>query len=133
MLYSLYVSGVVAVQIFSAYMVMREMEASNSSFGSRFSLLTLAVCNVLDFAQMMTHVELILGSSSGYLFFILPAVAYLCLFVFLEMKMLFLAWKSHNVETLDQPLELRDHITSFYIKFYLGLFGYLTLNYFFAF
>lgn len=96
MLYSLYVSAVVAVQIFSAYMMMRDMDGPNFLFGSRLSLLTLAACNVLDFAQMMTHVELIMGSSSGFLFFVLPALAHLCLFVFLEMRMLFLAWKSHN-------------------------------------
>jgi hypothetical protein len=43
-----------------------------------------------------------MGSSGGYLFFVLPMLSYLCLFVCLEMKMLFVAWKSHNLEVLDQ-------------------------------
>jgi hypothetical protein len=57
MLYSLYVSAVVLVQIFSAYMLMRDMDGPNfAAVGCRYSLLTLAACNILDFAQMMTHV-----------------------------------------------------------------------------
>ena len=83
MLYSLYVSGVVAIQIFSAFMLMKEMDTPNFAFGAKFSLLAFAVCNILDFSQAMTHIEYIMGSSSGYLFFILPSIAYLTLFVFL--------------------------------------------------
>jgi hypothetical protein len=57
MLYSLYVSAVVLVQIFSAYMLMRDMDGPNfAAVGCRYSLLTLAACNILDFAQMMAHV-----------------------------------------------------------------------------
>ena len=57
MFYSLYVSAVVLVQIFSAYMVMRDMDGPNFAvIGCQYSLLTLAASNVLDFAQMMTHV-----------------------------------------------------------------------------
>jgi transmembrane E3 ubiquitin-protein ligase len=81
----------------------------------------------------MTHIEFIMGSSSGYLFFVLPSLAYLTLFIFLEMKMLFLVWKSHNLETLDHPQMLRKRLTSFYFQFYLGLFAFLSLNYFFGF
>jgi hypothetical protein len=73
-----------------------------------------------------------MGSSSGYLLFILPSISYLILFVVFEMKMLFLVWKSHNIEHLENPQELRKKLTAFYIQFYLGLFGFLTLNYFFA-
>lgn len=83
MTYSLYVSGVVAIQIFSAFMLMKEIDSPNAAFGAKFSLLTFAICNILDFSQAMTHIEYIMSSFSGYLFFILPSLAYLTLFIFL--------------------------------------------------
>lgn len=132
MVYSLYVSAVVAIQIYSVYMLLKVIDTPNFVFGSKFSLLTLAICNILDFAQTMTHFEYIMGSSSGYLFFILPSFAYLSLFIFLDMKMLFLAWKSHNLDILEQPQQLRKKLTSFYFQFYLGLFLLLSLNYYFG-
>lgn len=73
-----------------------------------------------------------MGSSSGYLFFILPALSLIVLFIIFDMKMLFLVWKSHNLANMDNPQLLRKRLTSFYIQFYLGLFLYLTLTYFFA-
>lgn len=80
----------------------------------------------------MTHIQYIMGSSSGYLFFILPALSLIVLFIIFDMKMLFLVWKSHNLANMDNPQLLRKKLTSFYIQFYLGLFLYLTLTYFFA-
>lgn len=80
----------------------------------------------------MTHIQYIMGSSSGYLFFILPALSLIVLFIIFDMKMLFLVWKSHNLTNIDNPQLLRKRLTSFYIQFYLGLFLYLTLTYFFA-
>lgn len=74
-----------------------------------------------------------MGSSSGYLFYILPSISYIVLFIVFDMKMLFLVWKSHNIPFMDNPQLLRKKLTSFYIKFYLGLFLYLTLDYFFSF
>lgn len=46
--------------------------------------------------------------------------------------MLFLIWRSNHLEVLDSPEILRKKLTSFYVYFYLGLFAFLTLNYFFG-
>ncbi len=51
----------------------------------------------------MTHVQYIMGSSSGYLFYIIPSFAYIVLFIIFDMKMLFLVWKSHNILYMDDP------------------------------
>jgi transmembrane E3 ubiquitin-protein ligase len=132
MAYSLYVSAVTAIQIYSAYVLLKIMDAPNFVFSAKFSLLTLSLCNIEDFSQTMTHIQYIMGSGSGYLFFILPALTLIVLFIIFDMKMLFLVWKSHNLANMDNPQLLRKRLTSFYIQFYLGLFLYLTLTYFFA-
>lgn len=44
--YSLYVSFVTAVQIYSAYMLLKVMDAPNFVFSGKFSLLTLSLCNI---------------------------------------------------------------------------------------
>lgn len=80
----------------------------------------------------MSHIQYIMSSESGYLFFIIPALAYIVLFIIFDMKMLFLVWRSHNLRTMENPQQLRKKLTSFYIQFYLGLFLYLTLTYFFS-
>jgi hypothetical protein len=56
-------------------------------------------------------------SQSGYLFFILPALAYLVLFVVFDMKMLFLVWRSSNLRNLEDPQLVRKKLTTFYIQF----------------
>jgi hypothetical protein len=80
----------------------------------------------------MSHIQNIMSSESGYLFFVLPSLAYIVLFIIFDMKMLFLVWRSQNIANLDNPQLIRKKLTAFYIQFYLGLFLYLTLTYFFA-
>jgi hypothetical protein len=46
MTYSLYVSAVTAIQIYSAYMLLKIMDAPNFVFSGKFSLLTLSLCNI---------------------------------------------------------------------------------------
>ena len=131
--YSLYVTFAIAIQIYSSFRILKIMDAPNFVFTAKFSLLTLSLCNIEDFSQTMTHIQYIMGSSSGYLYFILPSLAYILLFIIFDMKMLFLVWKSHNLAHMDNPQQLRKKLTAFYIQFYIGLFIYLTLNYFFTF
>jgi hypothetical protein len=71
--------------------------------------------------------------------FILPALAYIFLFVVFDMKLLFLVWRGHYMRDINNPHDLRKKLTTFYIKFCkflfhldVGLFLYLSLNYFFA-
>jgi transmembrane E3 ubiquitin-protein ligase len=80
----------------------------------------------------MAHIQNIMSSESGYLFFVLPALAYIVLFIIFDMKLLFIVWRSQNIANLDNPQLVRKKLTAFYILFYLGLFLYLTLTYFFA-
>ena len=56
-------------------------------------------------------------TQSGYLFFILPALAYILLFIIFDMKMLFLVWRSHNLRNMENPQLLRKRLTAFYIQF----------------
>lgn len=72
-----------------------------------------------------------MSTGSAYLLFVLPSLAYLVLFVIFDMKMLFLVWRSHHMQNIENAQILRKKLTVFYIQFYLGLFVYLTLNYFF--
>ena len=123
----------IAIQIYSSFRILKIMDAPNFVFTAKFSLLTLSLCNIEDFSQTMTHIQYIMGSSSGYLYFILPSLAYILLFIIFDMKMLFLVWKSHNLVHMDNPQQLRKKLTAFYIQFYIGLFIFLTLNYFFTF
>lgn len=55
-----------------------------------------------------------------------------------DMKLLFLVWKSHSIRGNDSPEALRKRLTLFYIQFCkyfiqidVGLFIYITLNYFY--
>jgi len=61
------------------------------------SLLTLSICNIQDFYYTMLNIEYIMSSGTAYLFFVLPSIAYLVLFVIFDMKMLFLVWRSHHM------------------------------------
>ena len=67
-------------------------------------------------------------------------MSYVTLFVIFDMKLLFLAWRSHYMRQIDNPQALRKKLTTFYIKFCkfthdidVGLFTYLALTYFFSF
>lgn len=53
MAYSFYVSGVIGLQIYSAYVLLRVMEGRNFAFAGKLSLLTLSLCNIEDFSQTM--------------------------------------------------------------------------------
>jgi hypothetical protein len=112
-----YVSLVVLLQIGSGRMLLRAMEQQNHALMGKLSLLTLSLCNISDFSSTMSHLEFIMGSESGYLFFVLPSAAYLVLFVLYDMKMLFLVWRSHNIRRNDTPDTLRRRLTAFYIQF----------------
>ena len=46
MAYSLYVSGVVGLQVYSAFMLLKMMEGPNLAFAGKLSLLTLSLCNI---------------------------------------------------------------------------------------
>jgi len=46
MAYSLFVSGVVGIQIYCAYVLLSIMDAPNFVFSGRMSLLTLSLCNI---------------------------------------------------------------------------------------
>lgn len=56
MIYSLFVSGVVTLQIIAGVMLMKDMDTLNYAYGAKFSLLTIAFCNILDFSQGMAHI-----------------------------------------------------------------------------
>ena len=62
MAYSLYVSAVIGLQVWSAYMLLRVMEGPNLAFAGRLSLLTLSLCNIEDFSSTMEHIQYIMGS-----------------------------------------------------------------------
>lgn len=62
MAYSLYVSAVIAIQIFSAYMILKIMDVPNFVFTAKFSLLTISLCNIEDFSQTMSHIQNIMSS-----------------------------------------------------------------------
>lgn len=131
MAYSIYVSVIIAIQIFSAFKILKIMDQPNFAYTAKFSLLTISLCNIQDFSQTMSHIQNIMSSESGYLFFILPSLAYIVIFIIFDMKMLFLIWRSQNIVHMDNPQLIRKKLTAFYIQFYLGLFLYLTLTYFF--
>jgi hypothetical protein len=46
MAYSLYLSALLGVQIYSALAMVRAMEGPNFAFAGKVSLLTLSVCNI---------------------------------------------------------------------------------------
>jgi hypothetical protein len=46
MAYSLFVTGMIAIQIFSAYKILQIMDAPNFVFAGKLSLLTLSLCNI---------------------------------------------------------------------------------------
>ena len=62
MAYSLYVSAVIGLQVYSALMLLRVMEGPNLAFAGRLSLLTLSLCNIEDFSSTMEHIQYIMGS-----------------------------------------------------------------------
>lgn len=97
MWYSIYVTVVIVIQIFSAFALLKLIDGPNFASGAKFSILSLCLCNIEDFAQTMSHIEYLMSSPSGYLLLVLPVLSYLTLFVVFEMKMLFLVWKSHNI------------------------------------
>ncbi len=61
-MYSLYVTAVVAIQIYSGFRLVRIMETPNFVFTAKMSLLTLSLCNIEDFSQTMSHIQYIMGS-----------------------------------------------------------------------
>ena len=62
MAYSLFVTAVIGVQVFSAYQLLRTMEGPNFAFAGKISLLTLSICNIEDFSATMEHIQFIMGS-----------------------------------------------------------------------
>jgi hypothetical protein len=127
----MYTTLVVGLQIFCAISILKQIDQENPAILSKMSLFTLSMCNIEDFYFTMLHIEYIMSTGTAYLMFVLPSLAYLVLFVIFDMKMLFLVWRSHHMRNIENPQALRKKLTVFYIQFYLGLFIYLTLNYFF--
>jgi hypothetical protein len=62
MAYSVFVTGVLGIQIYCAWVLLRVMDAPNFVFTGKLSLLTLSLCNIEDFSQTMTHIQYIMGS-----------------------------------------------------------------------
>ena len=62
MAYSLYVTAIIAIQIFSAYKILKIMDQPNFVYTAKFSLLTISLCNIQDFSQTMTHIQNIMSS-----------------------------------------------------------------------
>lgn len=94
--YSLYLSAIIIAQVVCAYMLLKNIDGPNPNFSNKFSLTTVAICNIEDFYLTIIHIEYIMTSSSnGYLLYILPAFSYIVLFVVFDMKLLFLVWRSH--------------------------------------
>ena len=60
--YSLYVTAVVAIQIYAGYVLVGIMDAPNFVFTGKMSLLALSLCNIEDFSQTMNHIQYIMGS-----------------------------------------------------------------------
>lgn len=129
--YSFYITIVVGLQIFCAITILKQIDSQNPAILGKMSLFALSLCNIEDFYFTMLHIEYIMSSGTAYLLFVLPSLAYLVLFVIFDMKILFLVWRSHHLRNIENPQQLRKKLTVFYIEFYLGLFIYLTLNYFF--
>ena len=51
------------------------------------------------------------------MFYLLPALAYITLFIVYDMKLLFMVWRNHTLREIDNPQELRKSLTIFYVKF----------------
>lgn len=120
--YCLYVMGVVLGQIVCSFMILKQLDGPNPNFSNKFSLTTVAFCNIVDFYLTMMHIEYIMASSSNaYLFYIIPAFSYIVLFVVFDMKLLFLVWRSHYMREIENPQALRKKLTTFYIKFCMFL------------
>ncbi len=69
MAYSLFATGLVAIQIYSGYVLLRIMDAPNFVFSAKISLLTLSLCNIEDFSQTMSHIQYIMSSEVDLLLF----------------------------------------------------------------
>lgn len=46
MVYSVYITAVVIIQIYCAFMLLKIMDAPNFVFSAKISLLTLSLCNI---------------------------------------------------------------------------------------
>ena len=66
---------------------------------------------------MEANVPFLVLFQNSYVFFVLPAIAYVFLFVVFDMKLLFLVWRGHYMREVDNPQDLRKKLTAFYIKF----------------
>lgn len=55
--YCLYVTGVVAIQIYSAHQVMEEGEWDTNPHLLKMALLSVALCSIQDFAATMMHID----------------------------------------------------------------------------
>lgn len=78
-MYSLYVTAVVAIQIYSGFRLVRIMETPNFVFTAKMSLLTLSLCNIEDFSQTMSHIQYIMGSEVVILTFRVAIYSSSCL------------------------------------------------------
>ena len=54
--YCLYVMAVVAGQIFCSFMILKQLDGPNPNFSNKFSLTTVAFCNIQDFYLTMMHI-----------------------------------------------------------------------------
>lgn len=60
--YCLYVAGILTIQILCVFLLLKNIDRHNPNFTNKFSLTTIAICNIEDFYQTLTHIEYILTS-----------------------------------------------------------------------
>lgn len=60
--YCFYVASTLAIQIICVYLLLKNIDRHNPNFANKFSLTTIAICNIEDFYQTLTHIEYILTS-----------------------------------------------------------------------
>jgi hypothetical protein len=101
MAYSAYASFALAIQIYSSMRIIKTMEEPNFVLTAKYSLLTICFCNIYDFYRTMAHIQYVMGMESGSLFFVIPGMASLVLFIIFDMKMLFLIWRSQNLAIMN--------------------------------
>lgn len=62
MLYCLYMTVVICIQISCAYLLLKKIDTTNPNIVNKISLSTMAMCNIEDFYLTMVNIEYIMTS-----------------------------------------------------------------------
>lgn len=54
--YCLYISAITIGQILCCFMILKQIDGPNPNFSNKFSLATVALCNIEDFYLTMMHI-----------------------------------------------------------------------------